>query len=68
LAGRANRRQITLIGNLVVGDMTSTLVAVSLVFQEGAITPILVDVRHLRQQAGGQVSQGEQPTSPIQRS
>jgi hypothetical protein len=55
-----------MIGDLVVGDVPSALVAVSPVFEEAAITPSIVDVHALRQQAGDQVSQGEQPTSTIQ--
>jgi hypothetical protein len=51
----------------MVGDMASALVAVSPVFEEAAITPSTVDVHPLSQQAGGQISQGEQPTSPLQR-
>jgi hypothetical protein len=56
-----------MIGDLVVGDVQSALVAVSPVFEEAAITPSIVDVHALRQQAGDQISQGEQPTSTIQR-
>ncbi len=56
-----------MIGDLVVGDVASALVAVSPVFEEAAITPSIVDVHALRQQAGDQISQGEQPTSTIQR-
>jgi UDP-N-acetylglucosamine enolpyruvyl transferase len=56
-----------MIGDLVVGDVASALVAVSPVFEEAAINPSIVDVHALRQQAGDQISQGEQPTSTIQR-
>jgi hypothetical protein len=56
-----------MIGDLVVGDVQSALVAVSPVFEEAAINPSIVDVHALRQQAGDQISQGEQPTSTIQR-
>ena len=56
-----------MIGDLVVGDVQSALVAAFPVFEEAAITPSIVDVHALRQQAGDQISQGEQPTSTIQR-
>jgi hypothetical protein len=55
-----------MIGDLVVGDAQSALVAVSPHFEEGAINPSIVDVHALRQQAG-EITQGEQPTSTIQR-
>ena len=50
-----------MIGDHMV-EVLSALVAVS-----PAITPSIVDVHALRQQAGDQISQGEQPTSTIQR-
>jgi hypothetical protein len=56
-----------MIGDLVVGDVRSALGAVSSIFEEAAITPSIVDVHALGQQAGDQISQGEQPTSTIQR-
>ena len=55
-----------MIGDPVVGDVQSDLAAVSPVFEEAAIAPLIVDVHALRQQAGDQVSQGEQPTPTIQ--
>jgi hypothetical protein len=51
----------------MVGDVLSALVAVSPIFEEAAIAPPVVDVHALRQEAGEQISQGEQPTSTIQR-
>ncbi len=55
-----------MIGDLLVGDVRTALVAVSPVFDGAAIAPWTVDVHALGQQAGGQISQGEQPTSTLQ--
>jgi hypothetical protein len=55
-----------MMGDLVVLDVQSALVAECPVFEGAAITPSIVDVHALRQQAGDQISQGEQPTSTIQ--
>ena len=56
-----------MIGDLAVVEVQPALVAASPVFEEAAINPSIVDVHALRQQAGDQISQGEQPTSTIQR-
>ena len=56
-----------MIGDLVAGGVRSARIAVSPVLDDAEITPSMVDVHALGQQAGEQITEGEQPTSTIQR-
>ena len=67
VARGAIRRKLTTIARPAVVDVRPALVA-AFCFPTGATsTTASVDVHTLRQQAGGQIGQGEQPTSTIQR-